>query len=227
MDGIESFYQGESGRAYHQGKRGIPKSALPWVCATRARKLSPWIRPEDAVFEFGVGFGWNLAELKCRRKAGFDIGGELEENVRGLGIEFFTDVAGLPAGGFDVVLCHHVLEHLMRPATTLEEMRRLLKPDGRLLAFVPFEIERRYRRFDPREPNHHLHSWNAQTLGNLVSASGYSVRRMWIGRAGYDRFCAEWATRLRLGRTGYRWMRRMMLLLKSVREVGLLASPLS
>ena len=66
-------YQGEAGRAYHEGKRGLPAEAFPWVARLRAEKFAAHVRPSDTVVEFGVGAGWNLAELKCARRIGFDV----------------------------------------------------------------------------------------------------------------------------------------------------------
>jgi len=42
-----------------------------------------------------------------------------------------------PASSFDLVLCHHVLEHITNVSETLQEISRVLKPDGRLFVSVP------------------------------------------------------------------------------------------
>lgn len=47
----------------------------------------------------------------------------------------------LPPGSFDVITMFHVLEHLHRPAETLAECRRLLKPGGLLIVAVPNELK--------------------------------------------------------------------------------------
>jgi SAM-dependent methyltransferase len=39
---------------------------------------------------------------------------------------------------FDAVMCNQVLEHVVDPALTLSEIRRVLKPGGILLLSVPF-----------------------------------------------------------------------------------------
>ncbi|MCU1453606.1 MAG: hypothetical protein JWN46_1752 [Acidimicrobiales bacterium] len=44
---------------------------------------------------------------------------------------------GLPPGQFDVVLCSHVLEHVADDRKAMREMRRILAPDGVLVAMVP------------------------------------------------------------------------------------------
>ena len=68
-------YEGDAGKRYHETKRAIPPAAYPWVARLRAEKLTPFVRETDTVFEFGVGFGWNLAALRCQRKIGFDTAG--------------------------------------------------------------------------------------------------------------------------------------------------------
>lgn len=41
------------------------------------------------------------------------------------------------SGTFDLVLCHHSLEHIAGPEEALREITRVLKPDGRLYIAVP------------------------------------------------------------------------------------------
>jgi len=219
----QRHYQGDAGRRYQDVKRGLPAQAIPWVAALRARKFAPLIGADDVVLEYGVGSGWNLADVKCRRKLGFDIADFLEPSLRALGIEFVADTKVLPDASVDVVICHHTLEHVLHPADVLDEIRRLLKPGGRLPLYVPFEREAAYEHFRPDEPNHHLYSWNVQTLGNLVEEAGFQVSQAGIGEFGYSRFAAAWAAKLHLGETGFRGLRRMLHLLRPAFEVRLLA----
>ena len=217
-------YQGEAGRAYHEGKRALPPAAFPWVARLRAEKFAPHIRPTDTVVEFGVGAGWNLAELKCARRLGFDVSDFLEAGVRELGIEFVRTAAALANASADVVICHHMLEHALHPAASLAEIRRVLKPGGKLLLHVPFEQERRYRHHDPAEPNHHLYSWNAQTLGNLVTECGFKLESARIGQFGYDRAAAAVAVKLHLDESAFRLLRSLAHLLLPAAEVHVVAT---
>ncbi len=41
------------------------------------------------------------------------------------------------AASFDLVICHHGLEHIPTVAETLAEINRILKPDGRMVVSVP------------------------------------------------------------------------------------------
>jgi SAM-dependent methyltransferase len=197
--------------------------AFPWVARLRARKLAPWIKPHHVVLEFGVGHGWNLAALQCQRRLGHDVAAFLADEIWQRGIEFVPDTSSLPDASVDVVICHHTLEHVLQPAETLREIKRHLRPSGSLLLFVPFEKERRYRHYDTAEPNQHLYSWNVQTLGNLVAATGFNVLQAGVGRFGYDRFAAVWASRLHIGETGFNALRSILHILKPAFEVRLVA----
>lgn len=220
-------YQGDAGARYHGVKRGLPVRAVPWMIRARAEKLRSLIQPGDVVFEYGVGAGWNLAGLRCRRRIGLDVSEFVRGEVEAHGIEFVTESRSLPDHGMDVVICHHALEHVLEPVAALAEMRRLLKEEGVLLLWVPFEDEWRHRRFRRGEQNHHLYSWNPQTLGNLIEACGFRVVEAGLRRYGWDRFTAVWAVRLGLGECGFRRLRRWLVTVRPLREVRIVARPLA
>lgn len=222
-DAAAPLYQGAAGLAYHEGKRGLRPEAREWVFRWRAAKFQPWVKPSDVVFELGVGAGWNLAGLRCARRIGCDAATFLADQLRALGIEFVADSRDVPGGSVDVALCHQTLEHLLRPADALLELGRVLRPGGTLVLHVPWEIERRYRRYRADDPNHHLYHWNAQNLGNLVALLGWQPSSVGIRRYGYDRFAANLAARLRLGEPGFRVIRGLLVALRPLREVELVA----
>src|ERR1041384_7178014 len=133
LDPAAQLYQGASGEAYHEHKRALRAEALPWVMALRAEKFQRHVRPEDVVFELGVGAGWNLGQLPCARRMGCDTSEFLAERLTKLGIEFAPDVAAVPNATAHVAICHHALEHLLAPAEALRQLARILKPDGKLI----------------------------------------------------------------------------------------------
>lgn len=222
-DKARQRYQGAQGLQYHQTKRSIPEAAFPWIARFRADKLRPYVRPQDTVLEYGVGLGWNLAALPCLRKIGLDVGEFLEPLVRERGIEFLSDPNAQPAASVDVVICHHTLEHAWNPGEVLVCIHQLLKPGGRLLLYVPYEKERRFRTFRHDDPNLHFYSWNVQSLSNLVCAAEFEVRSAGLAPFGQERLAARWATRLRLGEVGFRVLRWMANTLKQEYEVRLAA----
>ena len=222
-DAATALYQGESGRAYHEVKRGLEPGGLPWMMAMRARKFQPYVQPADVVFELGVGAGWNLGTLRCARRVGCDASTFLSPQLTALGIEFVPDLHDVPDNLANVVICHHALEHLPDPTETLRRLRKIFKNHGLLILHVPWERERRYARYRADEPNHHLFNWNAQNLGNLVSVVGYRIESVVVRKYGYDRFAANLAFRCRLGESGFRALRACLIALWPLREVELIA----
>lgn len=51
-------------------------------------------------------------------------------------------------GSFDAVVCTQVLEHVPRPPQALQELRRVLRPGGVLIATVPFAWEEHESPYD-------------------------------------------------------------------------------
>lgn len=65
-----------------------------------------------------------------------------------------TDMPQVPDDRFDSVVCHQVLEHIAEPAKALQEMHRVLKPEGHLVLSVPHlsrlhELPHDYFRYTP------------------------------------------------------------------------------
>jgi SAM-dependent methyltransferase len=219
----EQHYRGESGQRYQREKRAVPERAYPWIARLRAEKFSS-IGVDDVVVEFGAGLGWNLANLKCARRIAIDLEDFLPWDLKKSGVEFRESAAALAENFADAIICHHVLEHVEVPTEMLQHARRILKPNGRLFVNVPFEKEGRYRRYDAAEPNHHLYSWNAQSLGNLMTSQGFQIQEIGIGQFGYDRFAAKLALRFNGGEGGFRMIRRLAHLLRPGLEVRAVAA---
>ena len=85
--------------------------------------------------------------------------------------------AAYPSSYFDQVLIWHVLEHLQQPRETLEEVRRILRPGGRLVVAVPNLASRQavwsgaaWFHLDlPR----HLHHFPLAALRRLLDETGF------------------------------------------------------
>lgn len=105
---------------------------LQWV-QSRAGDRSP------KVFDLGCGPGWLLSALPDDwQKWGAETcvhaaaeAGEYGEIVNGDWRGEFSDEF------FDVVICHHVIEHLTDPIDHVHEIRRVLKRGGKLLMATP------------------------------------------------------------------------------------------
>jgi SAM-dependent methyltransferase len=110
-----------------------------------------------------------------------------EDNVRkaaALGLDVRQANASEPLpmedAEYDCVVCLELLEHLPEPVGLLEEIRRVLKPDGRAVFSVPnpyswVEVYRElFRRPDPEG---HLSSFTTPVMENLLALVGLRIER--------------------------------------------------
>lgn len=112
------------------------------------------VRPEDAVLELGCGSGRLLFQLAARVRRGFAAGVDpcewmlrhahhrnrhwIRTGRVALSRAGSADLSHLPDARFDAVLGVHVVCFWRRPERDLAEVRRVLRPGGRiLLGFRP------------------------------------------------------------------------------------------
>lgn len=92
-------------------------------------------------------------------------------------IDFEKDALPYTSGTVDTVICCNVLEHIYRYAFLTGEMRRILKPGGALIGFVPFLIN-----YHP-DP-HDYFRYTKESLVRILKDAGFtrvSVREVGAG----------------------------------------------
>lgn len=138
--------------------------------------------PAGKVLEIGCGAGQMLCEIK---EMGWQVIGidfdpaavtaaqnkGLDVRVGDLQVQAFADAS------FDVVLMNHVIEHLPAPIDTLREIRRLLRPGGRLIGITPNAESWGHKHFksDWRglEPPRHLQIFTQRALWCTANRAGF------------------------------------------------------
>lgn len=108
--------------------------------STRLMQLLGYHRPR--ILDVGCGTGRNLLGFQGLGEAiGVDISDKALAFCRQRGIRNVVQSSAeqlpLGSGTFDIVACLEVLEHVSDPVTTLQEVRRVLKPDGKVVITVP------------------------------------------------------------------------------------------
>jgi len=164
-----------------------PQDPEPWAWERRRTLLLGEVRPGERVLDLGCGAGRFVAAL---RDAGADaVGVELAEaalqraraNASGADLRLVEGDGSLPLehASVDFVWCSEVLEHVADTEHLLLEVRRVLRPGGRLLVTVPFHgrakgaliaLVRFDRHFDPL--GQHLRFYTRSSLRTTLERSG-------------------------------------------------------
>lgn len=130
----------------------------------------PFVRPGDVVLDVACGLGYGCAILTgCTpavRLIGMDSSRYAVEYARSNygaeGVEFHegdaSDLRFLPDSSVDFVVSLETLEHLRDPEAFLAELRRVLRPSGRILVSVPNEWTDETG-LDPNPAHLHVYTW--------------------------------------------------------------------
>lgn len=105
------------------------------------------------ILDVGCGGGGNAAVLKGAGKVvdGITISAsELEEAKKYLRDGYIYNLENglppeIPDNTYDAVICSHVLEHIGFPQALLGDIRRVLKPGGKLIVALPNVFYYKYR----------------------------------------------------------------------------------
>jgi SAM-dependent methyltransferase len=170
--GLSSHYLGDAGSHYFQcqSREGALNGEI------EAHKFSRWVRPENCVLDFGCAGGYLLRALRCARRLGVEPNPHARECAIALGVECYETLHEVPEQLADVAITNHVLEHVPFPIEALRQLKARVKPGGLVLICLPMEDWRVWREYDPGDLNHHLHTWNLQSLGNTLVEAGFTFR---------------------------------------------------
>ncbi len=127
-------------REHSAWSRQVEKSRLG--LETACKEMSQWLTHDKHFLDLGCGDGYMLDLVKPH--VGLAVGidyhfGKLHKSLAHGNIGVLSDIHKLPFGNavFDVIHISHVLEHVIYPDQALQEIQRILKPEGHLLIVVP------------------------------------------------------------------------------------------
>lgn len=146
--------------------------------------------PGALVVDVGCASGLGTAAL--RRSGCSAVGVELEQHLVNE-LRHQPETADLPAlrgdgtclpiaaASVDAACAIEVLEHVPNPAAVLAELRRILRPGGRVCVAIPSAYtERAYDRLHPRYTTNagHLRRFDRATMTGLLRDAGFTVERV-------------------------------------------------
>ena len=136
-------------------------------------KFQPFIHNDFNVIDFGCGGGYLLKNIRCKEKIGVEVNDSARAQSQQNGIRTVKSSVDIDDKCADLIISNHALEHVTDPLSELQNLKRLLKPNGKIIFYVPCEsIHLAYRNNDV---NQHLFTWSPMCLGNLFSEAGYFV----------------------------------------------------
>lgn len=170
-------YLGAKGKKYfaYQNQGNLQQGKVS------ARKFIPYIKPSDTVLDFGCGNGSLLLHLNCHRRLGIEVNPVARAAaIEHIGQEVYANLTSIDDESIDVIISHHALEHVLRPLDTLIDLRRKLKPNGRLILCTPIDDWRTQMHFKLNDHNHHLYTWTPLLMGNLLQEANYHLEQIWV-----------------------------------------------
>jgi len=140
------------------------------------------VKPTGRILDMGCGRG---DFLRVAKDNGYEVYGSDLSTAQGPhdDIEIFQGFlkdANLPSESFDIIVTRNTLEHIFNPNEDLQEINRLLKPNGLLYVKVPhvkYEEGWRCRAFFGFKslftPPVHLNHFSTHTLRTILSRNGF------------------------------------------------------
>jgi SAM-dependent methyltransferase len=173
-------YYGEPGVKFQP----LVEAVVRWVGERHISFLSRGLDAGARVLDVGCGRGVILGALADR---GFEVHGVEISAEAARGADPRAEIriaptlveADYPDAFFDEIVIWHVLEHLVDPRSTVTEMQRILKPNGRLIVAVP-NFESAQARWSGGAWFHldlprHLYQFPLSALRRMLGDVGFEV----------------------------------------------------
>jgi len=144
-DKLGAYYQSEDYVSHSNTNKGLINSAYQMVrkyTLLKKLQLVSKFYKTGKMLDIGCGTGEFLNTFKDAKWE--TLGVEPNADVRkmakekyGLDVREESELKNLPGAGFDVITMWHVLEHVPRLNDRIEDLKRLIKPNGLIVIAVP------------------------------------------------------------------------------------------
>ncbi len=144
-------------------------------------------KAEGRILDIGCGNGHLLLSLKqkCCEVYGVETNPKSVKVCNELGLSVFCgtlEEANFTDEFFDMIIMSQVIEHLSSPRNSLKEIRRILKPGGRLYIFCPNAGSYLTKFFGKYWHGWHIpfhfYAFTEDTIRNLAHKVGFRVEKM-------------------------------------------------
>jgi len=141
--------------------------------------------PGGRVLDIGCGLGWLLSALDPEwAKYGIEVSDYAASRARRYGDIFSGPLLDYPDGAprFDLVVMHHVIEHMEDPVGNILKVQELLKPGGNLILGTPDFDSGCARRFGTNyrllhDPTH-ISLFSCDSMHRFLRDHGFTISRV-------------------------------------------------
>lgn len=134
------------------------------------------------ILDFGCGCGGFLLKAKKRAKSccGIELERKYQEHYKKNHLEVFSSILDCDKK-FDIIFMFHVVEHLINPVKIINDLKKHLKPNGRIIIETPNSEDALLTLYKNKGFKTftywgcHVFLYNQNTLGQLANKSGLTV----------------------------------------------------
>ncbi len=154
-----------------------------WFCGRRdmIMRLVSSAPKDSRILEVGCSGGSLLTQLKdagYENIFGIDVSAKAVRLSREKGLENITEADGKQTGFsenyFDIIIVSDVLEHIKEDLQATKEWRRILKPNGFLIAFVPAHM---FLWSAHDTVNHHIKRYSRKDFLARIREGGFFIKK--------------------------------------------------
>ena len=186
-DKIGAYYKSEEYYSHQENKKGfIPKlyERVKSVNLKHKYKMATKGKSVGKMLDIGCGVG---DFLHTAEQHGWQCTGvEPSEDAKAIAkkrikaeILSSEDLENIPDETFDVITIWHVLEHVDNLRWQVEQLQRLIKPDGRIIIALPnyksYDAEYYKEKWAAYDVPRHLNHFNKETLAKIFKAQGMNL----------------------------------------------------
>lgn len=197
QDTIGKYYASDVYISHTDSNKGVIEQLYQLVrkrtLAGKRKLIAAFTQLEKgSILDYGCGTGAFLHEMNLNGWEAHgiepDAGARAKaEQLIGGTVGLPHELKNLPTQAYNVVTMWHVLEHVHELNGTIQELKRLLKPDGKLFIAVPnhqsYDAQHYGAYWAAYDVPRHLYHFSPQTMKSLMKRHGLKIvtkKGMWF-----------------------------------------------
>jgi 2-polyprenyl-3-methyl-5-hydroxy-6-metoxy-1,4-benzoquinol methylase len=194
---IARYYQSKDYISHTETSKGLINRLYLSVRKTTLKKKRNLVSvitglKQGKILDLGSGTGAFMSEMEKNgwQAIGLEPSDEAREVARktyGVQLKTNDELLSLPANSFDAITTWHVLEHVHQLHQTIQQLRSLLKENGRLIIAVPnytsLDAKLYKENWAAYDPPRHLYHFSPRSMKILIEKNGMKIlqyKPMWF-----------------------------------------------